>query len=152
MDQELKPAHHGCADPGGAVTAHSIIVCTRCRHTGKQCLPGHELISRLKVAVDLARRAGMLDADFSVDGIACMAGCERPCTVAYRADGKSSYLFGDVDEDADIDALVAFAAQYASSEDGWTSSTERPLGLLGKTLARIPAAMVVEHQAAGQVD
>ncbi|MEM6678834.1 MAG: DUF1636 domain-containing protein [Pseudomonadota bacterium] len=129
--------------------AHSITVCTRCRRTGQRCLPGYELISRLRAAVDLAQRSGLLDADFSVEGVACMAGCDRPCTVAYRADGKSCYLFGDIDEGVDINSLIAFAAQYAASEDGWTSATERPQGLSGKTLARIPSAIVIERQARG---
>lgn len=130
-------------------SGHSIVVCTRCRHTGSQCLPGYELITKLRFAIETATRSGALATEFAVDGVACMAGCERPCTVAYRADGKSCYLFGDVDGDADIDALVAFAKQYAASQDGWTNSTERPLALSGKTLARIPSAIVVERQTGG---
>ena len=135
-------------------TGHSIVVCTRCRHTDAKCYPGYELISRLRFAIDMARRSGTLEADFAVDGIACMAGFDRPCTVAFRADGKSAYLylFGDVDADADIDGLVAFPQQYAASGDGWTKSTERPLSLHGKTLARIPSALVVEHQVQGQAE
>lgn len=152
MGQHATQSRRGSSEPEPGRTAHNIIVCTRCRHIGKRCLPGYELISRLRVAVDLARRAGALEADYTIDGIACMAGCERPCTVAYRADGKSAYLFGDVDADADINALLAFAAQYASSDDGWTSATERPVGLSGKTLARIPAALVVEHQGSVAVE
>lgn len=132
--------------PLAATGAHSITVCTRCRRTGEHCLPGYALISKLRAAVDTARQSGVLDAAFTIDGVACMAGCDRPCTVAYRADGKSAYLFGDIDETTDIDALIAFAAQYALSDDGWTSSTERPPGLAGKTLARVPCALVIERQ------
>ncbi|MEL6774299.1 MAG: DUF1636 domain-containing protein [Pseudomonadota bacterium] len=146
MDRIADPSAKNATATGAGASAHSIVVCTRCRRTGRQCLPGFELISRLRSAVDLARSTGALQADFAVDGVACMAGCDRPCTVAYRADGKSCYLFGDVDEDADIDALVAFAAQYAASADGWTNSTERPGELSGKTLARIPCALVIERQ------
>ncbi len=68
-----------------------------------------------------------------------MAGCSRPCTVAYIADNKATYLFGDLDPDDDLAPLLEFADQYARLEDGWCSSTERPLGLTGKTLARVPA-------------
>ncbi|MEM6974500.1 MAG: DUF1636 domain-containing protein [Pseudomonadota bacterium] len=82
----------------------------------------------------------------AVDGVACMVGCDRPCTVAYRAEGKACCLFGDVDAEADIDALVAFAAQYAARDDGWTRASERPAALAEKTLARIPSAPVIERE------
>ncbi|MEM6486856.1 MAG: DUF1636 domain-containing protein [Pseudomonadota bacterium] len=141
------PPTPGDALQAGAAPGHCITVCTRCRRTGERCLPGYELISKLRVAVAVAQRSGLLDAAFCIDGVACMAGCDRPCTVAYRADGKGCYLFGDIEGTADIDALVAFAARYAGSDEGWTRETERPDGLAGKTLARIPCAMVIERQA-----
>ena len=68
-----------------------------------------------------------------------MAGCSRPCTVAYIADNKATYLFGDLDPPEDVPPLLDFAHQYAGLDDGWCSSTERPRGLAGKTLARVPA-------------
>ena len=71
-----------------------------------------------------------------------MAGCDRPCTVAYHATQKASYLFGDIDSDRDIEDLVAFARQYSKLDDGWCSSTSRPQGLSSKTLARIPASII----------
>ena len=37
-------------------------------------------------------------------------------------------------------ALTAFGALYDSLPDGWCTEGERPAGLRGKTLARIPAA------------
>ncbi|MEM8703058.1 MAG: DUF1636 domain-containing protein [Pseudomonadota bacterium] len=120
---------------------HKIFVCTSCRHKGTQCRPGFELIAKLGEALRLA--APLVGDDFEVSGIACMAGCSRPCTVAYRASEKATYLFGDVDPDTDIDDLVAFARQYREMEDGWCSSAQRP-GRLGQTtLARIPAALIV---------
>ena len=122
---------------------HQIVVCTTCRHLGSDCRPGLELIDKLRAGVRLAQQTGLVGDDFAVEGFACMAGCSRPCTVAYRADGKCSYLFGDIDADADIDDLLAFAALYADRQDGWSRSAERPGGLSGKTLARIPAALVV---------
>lgn len=81
--------------------------------------------------------------DFEVSGIACMAGCSRPCTVAYRASEKATYLFGDIDPETDIDDLVAFAKQYRDLTDGWCNSTQCPGKLRQSTLARIPAALIV---------
>ena len=133
-------------------STHKVSVCITCRHkTGApddQCRPGHLLIERLRAAMDLAGAA--VGADFEVRGIACMAGCDRPCTVAYCGSHKATYLFGDIDPDEDIDDLVAFARQYAGLHDGWCSSTQRPKGLSGKTLARVPAALLVARPDQGE--
>ena len=67
----------------------------------------------------------------------CLSGCTRPSTLAFRAPGKTAYLFGDLTPD-DLDELVGFARLYAASPDG-TFADARPLGALRlKALARIP--------------
>lgn len=72
-------------------------------------------------------------------GTACMSGCARPCTAAFRAPGKATYMFGDLDPAADREALIEFAHLYAAREDGQTRLMERPKPLRRKTLGRIPA-------------
>ena len=119
---------------------HHITICTSCRHKGTECRPGYELIDRLRKAI--ASAGDSVTDDFEVSGVACMAGCDRPCTVAYHGTRKATYLFGDIEPDADIDDLVAFAKQYAALEDGWCSSLDRPGKLCTSTLARVPAAML----------
>ena len=122
---------------------HRITVCTSCRHTGRHCRPGFELIEALRRAI---ADAGDLAPDsFEISGVACMAGCQRPCTVAYHGTRKATYLFGDIDPKTDIDDLLAFARQYAELEDGWCSSTDRPGRLRTSTLARVPAAVLVSE-------
>ena len=67
----------------------------------------------------------------------CMSGCARPSAVAFRAPGKTAYLFGDLDA-PDLDDLLHFARLYALSADG-TFADARPLGALRmKAIARIP--------------
>ncbi|OJF91961.1 DUF1636 family protein [Pararhizobium antarcticum] len=122
---------------------HAITVCTDCRITGTPCRPGLELLARLNES--LARLGRPLDRDFSVSGTVCMAGCTRPCTIAFQASGKATYLFGDILPDQDIDDLMAFAGLYAGRGDGLTRAAERPWGLNGKTIARIPAALVASE-------
>ncbi|MDT8854900.1 DUF1636 domain-containing protein [Paracoccaceae bacterium Fryx2] len=123
------------AQPGpDAVLRHQIAVCVSCRHWS-MTEPGPELITRLRQAL----HARGLD-QFDVSGVDCMAGCDRPCTVAWCAAGKATWLFGDIDPNADIDDLVAFAQLYAALPDGWCRSTERPGKLARSALARIPAA------------
>ncbi|MEO0487321.1 MAG: DUF1636 domain-containing protein [Pseudomonadota bacterium] len=119
---------------------HQITVCTSCRHKGTQCRPGYELIDKLRRAI--AEAGDAVPEDFEISGVACMAGCDRPCTVAYHGTRKATYLFGDVDPEADIDDLVAFAKSYAYLHDGWCSSVDRPGKLRTSTLARVPAAMI----------
>ena len=121
-------------------TRHRITVCTNCRHVGKPCRPGLDLLTHLQTA--LAQAGNALSDDFSLEGSVCMAGCERPCTVAFQATAKATYLFGDIEGDADIGALVSFAQLYRDRPDGLTRESERPPMLGGKTLARIPAAIV----------
>ncbi len=125
---------------------HTITVCTDCRITGTPCRPGLELLARLNDS--LAALKQPLDQDFSVAGTACMAGCTRPCTIAFQASGKATYLFGDITPDQDIDDLIAFAGIYAGLADGMTREAQRPRGLNGKTIARLPAAVLASEQLA----
>lgn len=122
------------------IPKHRITVCTSCRHKGETCRPGYELIERLRAAIEAAGDA--VTEDFEISGVACMAGCDRPCTVAYHGTRKATYLFGDIEPDQDIDDLVEFAKQYAVLHDGWCSSVDRSGKLRKNTLARVPAMMI----------
>ena len=73
----------------------------------------------------------------TVEEIDCMSGCARPSTVAFRAEGKTAYLFGDVGM-TDLPDLVTFVRLYLASADG-SFADARPLGALReKAIARIP--------------
>lgn len=125
-------------------TTHRITVCTSCKHKGSTCRPGYELIEKLRKAI--AAAGDTIAEDFAISGVACMAGCDRPCTVAYHGTQKSTYLFGDITPEEDIDDLVDFAKQYALLHDGWCSSIDRPGKLRKSTLARVPAALMVVEE------
>ncbi len=78
-----------------------------------------------------------LDGLAQVAEVECMSGCTRPSTAAFRAPGKTAYLFGDLTGD-DLPDLATFAAHYAASADG-TFADARPFGALRmKAIARIP--------------
>lgn len=111
---------------------YAIIVCTRCRDPLSGAALAEKLIPKLEAAA--------CEGGFVVETVACMAGCDRPLAVAFRAEGKASFLFGDIAPDIDADALTEFGALYDSLPDGWCNEGRRPAGLKGKTLARIPAA------------
>lgn len=75
---------------------------------------------------------------FTITTTDCMSGCTRPATIAFRASGKTAYLFGDLGLD-ELPNLLTFATAYLSSPDG-TFKDARPLGSLRtKAIARIPA-------------
>ena len=75
--------------------------------------------------------------DVEVLEIECMSGCTRDQTIAFRADGKTAYLFGDITA-ADLPELENFARLYAASPDG-NFADARVLGnLRTKAIARIP--------------
>jgi predicted metal-binding protein len=68
---------------------------------------------------------------------ACMSGCTKPSTVAFRAAGKTAYLFGEITAD-DLGDLIIFAQAYHAAPDG-TFSDARLFGALRhKAIARIP--------------
>lgn len=75
--------------------------------------------------------------DADLREVECMSGCTRPSTVAFRAEGKTAYLFGDITK-VDIPNLTIFLRLYSASPDG-TLADARPLGSLReKAIARIP--------------
>lgn len=67
----------------------------------------------------------------------CMSGCTRRSTCAFRAPGKTAYLFGDLTAE-DLPDLLTFARHYATSPDGTFADARILGGLRMKALARIP--------------
>lgn len=98
---------------------HRVIVC-------RSCASGHSLSNALQ---DLP--------DYAVSETECMSGCSRPSTVAFRAQGKIAYLFGDLTAD-DLPDLTAFARLYRDSPYGTFADARVLGGLRLKAIARIP--------------
>lgn len=135
----------GDAQMGPACGLHEILVCLSCRAADSNARPGRNLLAALRRAL---QDDPALAETFAVSGGPCMAGCARPCTVAMRASGKATWLFGDLNADFDVADMVAFARQYIVLEDGWCRSAERPGKLAHSTLARIPAAKTLARDGA----
>ncbi len=88
--------------------------------------------------VVLGKRLAAAGVAAAVAKAECMSGCTRASAIAFRAAGKTAYLFGDLAE-GDLDDLVRFAQAYAASDDG-NFADARVLGALRhKAIARIPA-------------
>jgi predicted metal-binding protein len=116
---------------------HQVLVCTSCKPDGQTSAQGGTLLRTLRAAV----RAVGLAEDFQVSPTACLAGCDRACAVAFRAQGKATWVFGNLDPGKSTDDLIAFARLYARLSDGWCSGADCPPQLCANTLARIPAAL-----------
>lgn len=87
-------------------------------------------------ALRIALQTAEIPAD--IVGVDCMSGCTRASTIAFRAPGKTAYLFGDLTAE-DLPDLITFARLYAASSDGILTDA-RPIGALRtKAIARIPA-------------
>lgn len=145
---DVKPTRPVASPPYSVAqtAAHQILVCKACKHKDQACKPGFELLKKLRTAV---QAAGLGD-EFEVSGTACLAGCVpshgEPCVVGYRATGKATWLFGDIDPAQSLDELIAFARTYAALGDGWMGGKDLPPSLCDTTLARIPAAMIVTRE------
>ncbi len=75
-----------------------------------------------------------------VRSVACMNGCERACTAALQAPGKTTYFFGGLQAHAETAAqLLECARLHARRADGLMARNERPQGLRGTLLAKLPA-------------
>ena len=124
-----------------------LIVCSTCRRPGTdRGAPADG--QRLLEAIEAALRAvpvpltasSASPAPLRVRATACMSGCSRACTVALQAAGKASYLFGELQPDAETAAQVlACARLHALSADGQLDRAARPERLRNGILARLPA-------------
>ncbi len=119
---------------------HRITVCTSCKHKGTACRPGFDLIRKLRAAIIAA--GDTMPENFEISGVAYLAGCDRPCTVAYHGSCKATYLFGDIDPEVDVDGLVSYAQEYAVLHDPWCSLADRPGTQRRTAPARAPSAMI----------
>jgi predicted metal-binding protein len=112
----------------------TIFVCVNCcgdDATGKRS--GTVLYEA--VAAELAARAG---ADLIVQPVECLSVCKRPCTIAYTAENKWTYVIGDLGVDANVGDIVTGAARHAESATGIVPWRERPIPIRRGVVARVP--------------
>ena len=113
---------------------NKLAVCSTCLKKGEAAPRGDALATELR-----AKIIGADILDFQVETVECMNVCDQPTTVSFRAEGKSAYLFADIDPETDQDDIVGFARLYAESSDGVITDA-RPAGRLRHLLVgRIPS-------------
>lgn len=114
----------------------TIHVCTACRRVREDLPDGYDQPG-LGLAAALGERlAGK--AGIAVMAVECLAVCKRPCTLAFAADGKWTYLIGDLDAETHLDDIVGAAESFAASANGIIPWKERPIPFRKGVVARVP--------------
>lgn len=114
----------------------TIHVCTVCRRVREDLAEGYDQPG-LDLAEALTDRLAGAEG-ISVLAVECLAVCKRPCTVAFAADGKWTYLVGDLDTQTHLDDIVGAARSYAASVNGIIPWKERPQPFRKGVVARVP--------------
>jgi len=114
-------------------------VCTSCRPPGAprepyEQRPGYKLYEALKDEL----RESALGRLVKVRAAECLSVCPRPCGIAISSPGSWTYLFGDQQLTASVNEIVECLTLYVSTSKGFMSRSQRPKGLRGSILGRIP--------------
>jgi len=122
------------SDPRTAA-AHPVrvSVCVTCGRTdGAAETAGARLLAALVPALAEAR------VPVEAAPVECLSVCKRPCTVAASGPGRWTYVWGDIDPDADLAAVVDGLSRYAAAPDGLVPWRERPERFRKGVVARVP--------------
>ncbi|MBD2207690.1 DUF1636 domain-containing protein [Calothrix sp. FACHB-1219] len=121
------------------VSSHTLFVCKTCAsiwQDGKRIgeSGGEKFLKKLQ----LLAQEWELREKFAIQPVECMSACNRSCVVAFAAQGKITYLFGDLTVDESASAVLECANKYYSKNDGILPWSERPEALKKGILAKIP--------------
>ncbi|OLP15380.1 hypothetical protein BST81_26710 [Leptolyngbya sp. 'hensonii'] len=79
-----------------------------------------------------------LQAEYNIEAVNCLSGCNRACAIAFAAPDKTTLMFGDLPPLQSASAILKLAEQYYTSLDGIVPRQERPELLKKGILATIP--------------
>ena len=109
-----------------------LLVCTTCRHgeaPPDAARPGAVLLDLL---------AETPPTGVTVRAVECLSNCSRGCTVALRAAGRWTYVYGNLDPAQHLDTLIDGALKYRDAPDGLVPWRDRPEHFRKNCIARIP--------------
>jgi predicted metal-binding protein len=114
-----------------------IFVCVSCTSRGESSAadprPGAGLAKALAEHLTDLRTTGI-----SVREVECLAVCKRPSTIALAADGKWTYIVGDLETESHVADIVATAQAFQRSANGIIPWAERPQPFRKGVIARVP--------------
>ncbi|MEN9261346.1 MAG: DUF1636 domain-containing protein [Thermostichus sp. HHBFW_bins_43] len=112
---------------------HYLWVCTTC---GSRWVNGKkEGISQGEILLEKLQ-SQTLDPQLKLKPVACMSGCSHACVIGLAAPTKTTYVFGDLDPEKDVNSILKTAELYLTKPDGILPWAERPLKK--GVIARIP--------------
>ncbi len=124
----------------GDLAPAELLICVTCRSAAARAgdgdvsepRPGARLLERL--------RGDSPPAGVAIRAVECLSNCDHGCTVALRGPGRWTYVYGNLDPDAeaDLEALRDGARRYRASVDGLVPWRERPQHFRKNCIARIP--------------
>jgi predicted metal-binding protein len=113
----------------------TLLVCVTCKSDARPMGAGlfEALSERLAVEPGLSLKA-----------VECLSVCKRPCTVAFAAPGKWTYVVGDLTRESHLEDIVVAARRYAASPEGIVPWRERPLAFRRGVVSRTPPLALAE--------
>jgi predicted metal-binding protein len=119
----------------GPSAATTLLVCITCKSEAGVMGPGlfEALSERLVASPDIVLKA-----------VECLSVCKRPCTVALAAQGKWTYVVGDLRRESHLEDIIAATRRYAASPEGIVPWRERPLSFRKGVVSRTPPLALAE--------
>ncbi len=112
----------------------TVFICTSCRTTDQSApSAGRALIDAIESTLH-----AQTGATVSIEAVECLSVCKRPCTVAFAARGKWTYVIGDLDPVQHADDLITMSLKYAESATGIVPWRERPIVFRKGIISRVP--------------
>ncbi|MDO5648589.1 DUF1636 domain-containing protein [Paracoccus sp. (in: a-proteobacteria)] len=113
-----------------------ILICTTCR------LGAPDPDAPRAGAVLAERLAGALPPEVTLRPVECLSNCTRGCTIVLQGGpDRWTYIYGNLDPDQHIDAVIAGTVAYAATTDGLVPWRDRPDHFRKNCIARIPPQM-----------
>ncbi len=116
----------------------TVFVCVSCRVPVEG---GDTAFDKPGAALAEAIAAHLRDAgasEIDVRPVECLAVCKRPCTIAFAAKSKWTYVVGGIDAKVHAAEIASAAQSFAASADGIVPWKERPLSFRKGVISRVP--------------
>ncbi|WP_421701734.1 DUF1636 family protein [Aliiroseovarius sp.] len=112
----------------------TVTVCTTCRAGAPTDAEGPRPGARLHDAL-----SGALPDHVRIRPVECLSACSRGCSMVIEGGAERwTYIYGDMDPDTHVPAIVEGVTAYAATTDGVVPWRERPEIFRKQSIARIP--------------
>ena len=113
-----------------------VFVCTSCDHN--KPVPANRISEGAGLADAIIQHLDSdADGDLSVQKIACLSGCLKPCNVSLRGRDRCTFRFSHISP-KNIGAIVNFAKLYWESADGAVGVEKIPAEIQSKLTIHTP--------------